>query len=97
MRQATIAELKAKLSEYVAAVKEGDVVVVTERGRPVARLVPLGDETGMDARAVALVRAGVLGAPRRKLARSRFLAAARPADPRGVLLEAVLVERAEGQ
>ena len=35
-----IRELKARLSEWVRAVKEGGTVIVTEHGRPVARLVP---------------------------------------------------------
>ena len=35
-----IRELKAHLSEYVAQVSNGGEVIVTDRGRPVARLVP---------------------------------------------------------
>ncbi|MBC8195715.1 MAG: type II toxin-antitoxin system prevent-host-death family antitoxin [Acidimicrobiia bacterium] len=35
-----IRELKAKLSEYLGLVADGEAVVVTDRGRPVARLVP---------------------------------------------------------
>lgn len=41
-RQAGIRELKSRLSEYVRDVKAGATVVVTERGRRVARLVPDG-------------------------------------------------------
>ena len=33
-----IRELKARLSSYVARVRRGETVVVTDRGRPVARL-----------------------------------------------------------
>lgn len=35
-----VRELKAKLSEYLGRVAEGEDVVVTDRGTPVARLVP---------------------------------------------------------
>ena len=35
-----IRELKSRLSQYVRDVKGGATVVVTERGSPVARLVP---------------------------------------------------------
>ena len=35
-----VAKLKASLSAYLARVKAGEVVVVTEHGRPIARLVP---------------------------------------------------------
>ncbi len=36
-----IRELKAKLSEYVGRAADGEQIVVTDRGRPVARLVGL--------------------------------------------------------
>lgn len=36
-----IRELKAKLSEYVARAKRGEVIRVTDRGEPVAQLTPL--------------------------------------------------------
>lgn len=96
MRQATIAQIKARLSEFVAAVKAGETVVVTERGRPVARLTPLEETMELEARAAALVRSGVLVEPRGRLAAADFLAAERPADPAGELLAAVLAERDEG-
>lgn len=35
-----VRELKAKLSEYLRRAGEGESVVVTDRGRPVARIVP---------------------------------------------------------
>ncbi len=36
-----VRELKAKLSEYVGRAAAGESVIVTDRGRPVARLVGL--------------------------------------------------------
>ncbi len=36
-----VRELKAKLSEYVARAAAGESVIVTDRGRPVARLTGL--------------------------------------------------------
>lgn len=35
-----IRELKSRLSEYVARAAGGEVIVVTDRGRPVAELTP---------------------------------------------------------
>lgn len=35
-----IRELKSHLSQYLAKVRAGEVVVVTDRGEPVARIVP---------------------------------------------------------
>lgn len=40
MKRAKISELKAKLSSYLAAVRRGETVVVTDRVTPVALLVP---------------------------------------------------------
>jgi prevent-host-death family protein len=36
-----ISELKAKLSEYVEQARRGEMIVVTDRGEPVAELTPL--------------------------------------------------------
>jgi prevent-host-death family protein len=43
MKTVKIAELKDRLSEHLRAVEKGTVseVVVTDRGRPVARIVPI--------------------------------------------------------
>lgn len=43
MTRASIAEAKAKLSSLIAQVKNGEEVVLTDRGRPVARLMPIQD------------------------------------------------------
>jgi prevent-host-death family protein len=41
MRQVRIAELKAKLSEYLRAVRRGETIAVFDRDTPVAQLVPV--------------------------------------------------------
>ncbi len=41
-RVAKVSELKAGLSGYLAQVKRGEEVVVTERGEAIARIVPVG-------------------------------------------------------
>lgn len=41
MIKATASELKAKMGRYMRAVREGKEVLVTDRDRPVARLVPV--------------------------------------------------------
>jgi len=40
-RTAQVSELKAGLSAYLAWVKSGEEVIVTDRGTPVAKLVPI--------------------------------------------------------
>ena len=42
MKSAAVSKLRATLSEHLARVKAGEEVVVTERGKPIARIVPLG-------------------------------------------------------
>jgi prevent-host-death family protein len=59
--QVGIRELKAKLSEYVSLAEQGRDIVVTDRGRPVARLLPYSETSAFD-RGVA---EGWIEAPRR--------------------------------
>ncbi len=94
-KRVSIGDLKARLSEYIAAAKAGESVLITDRGRPVARLAPLSGSGALEGRAAHLVRAGLARPPRRRLDR-RFLEAERPADTKGRALESMLEERAEG-
>lgn len=41
MKSVKIAELKDKLSEHLRAVEAGEEVIVTDRNRPIARIVPV--------------------------------------------------------
>jgi prevent-host-death family protein len=41
MKQVRIAELKARLSEYLRTVRRGETVTVLDRDTPVARIVPI--------------------------------------------------------
>lgn len=68
--QASIREMKNRLSQYIKRVRAGREVVITDRGKPVARLVPIGpeaaDEADIVARTLALpwVRPGKGGKPK---------------------------------
>lgn len=95
-RTVSVAQLKAQLSEFLAAVRGGAEVVITQRGRPVARLGPLGGSVGEQGRLAELVRAGLVRAPLTPLDAGSFLASPRPVDAAGRSLEAVLEERADG-
>ena len=92
----SIGRLKARLSEYLRRVTAGREVVVTDRGRPVARLVGLDGDTGLEGRMLELVETGRATRPRRPLDLRSFRKL-RPSDPDGRSLEAVLEERAEGR
>ena len=41
MKEVRIAELKARLSEYLRAVRRGETIAVLDRDTPVARIVPV--------------------------------------------------------
>jgi prevent-host-death family protein len=43
MKRVKIAELKDQLSKHLRAVERGGQVEVTDRDRPIARIVPVGD------------------------------------------------------
>jgi prevent-host-death family protein len=43
MKRVKIAELKDNLSKYLRAVERGAEVEVTDRDRPIARIVPIAD------------------------------------------------------
>ena len=89
----SIATLKASLSELLAGVKAGEEVVVTERGRPVARIVPYDPGS---AELDDLVRAGQVRRARHPLP-GDFWTRPKLADPEGRLLQALLEERQAGR
>ena len=53
-----IRELKSRLSAYLRHVKAGGTVTITERGRPIGRIVPLAHST--EAQLRALCQAGLI-------------------------------------
>ncbi|MGH7312543.1 MAG: type II toxin-antitoxin system Phd/YefM family antitoxin [Candidatus Rokuibacteriota bacterium] len=86
-----VAKLRAKLSEYLAQVKAGQEVIVTERGRPIARIVPLShDATELAELALAgLIRIGTRRLPR------GFWRMPRPGATRGAGVKALLDDRGD--
>ena len=62
MRTVKISDLKARLSAHIQLVKDGEEVLVCDRNKPVARIVPcrLSDHTKQEQR---LVARGVLTLP----------------------------------
>ena len=97
MKTAAISKLKASLSEYLARVKAGEEVVVTERGKPVAKIVPLDrGNAEMSAHLMTLERAGLARIGTGKLPKG-FWNLKRPRDKKGLLVKALLEEREEGR
>ena len=52
-----VRELKARLSEYLRQVKQGRTIIITERGKPVGRLVPTGQS--LEQRLQVMIDAGL--------------------------------------
>ncbi len=50
MKQVRIAELKARLSEYLRAVRRGETIAVLDRDTPVAQIVPVRDRAALRVR-----------------------------------------------
>jgi prevent-host-death family protein len=79
MRAVNISELKAKLSAHIQLVREGEEVLVLDRNKPVARIVPCvaSDESERERR---LIARGILMPP---LKRPRQRAAVSWPEPPG--------------
>jgi prevent-host-death family protein len=95
MKTAGVARLKAHLSEFLAAVKAGEEVSVTERGRPIARIVPVHLADQEDQRLAELERMGLLKRPTKPLDDS-FWQLVRCKDPDASVRAALATEREEG-
>jgi prevent-host-death family protein len=50
MKQVRIAELKARLSEYLRAVRRGETIAVLDRDTPVAQIVPVRPRSALRVR-----------------------------------------------
>lgn len=96
MTTVSISELKARLSAYIDVVRQGEDVLVTDRGLLVARLTPVLAEDIRETRREMLLRSGRLRAPTAKLS-SGFLKRRRPKDATGASLAALLDEREGGR
>lgn len=97
MKSASISYAKAHLSDLVRRARSGREVLITDRGIPVARLVPV--ELGsLSSGAVALIADGIARPPRAGAAVAWSGLVKPPSPPDGVsLLDAVLAEREEGR
>ena len=95
MRTVNISDLKARLSAHIQLVRNGEEVLVCDRNRPVARIVPchLDDNSGQERR---LIARGVLTPPLKRRAAS----VSWPNPPGNVpdkVMEQVLREERDGR
>jgi prevent-host-death family protein len=96
MKTAPVSDLKARLSEYLNQVKAGMEVLITDRGKPVARLVPIPRSKDLKESLVRMEKQGLIRLGSGKLPKD-FWRMDRPDDPRGLVLKALLEEREAGR
>jgi prevent-host-death family protein len=96
MRRVAISDLKARLSEYLKAVRAGEEVIVTDRGLPVARIAPISGPEEKDSRLRMLVHTGQARPPEAEGGiDTELVGALRPHVPGVSLVDAVLEQREE--
>jgi len=99
MKKASITQTKNQLSALIDAVKQGETVLITDRGRPVARLegVTGANEPAVEARLAELERAGIIRRSGRYSASKLLLSPPPKAKGGASALDALLAEREEGR
>lgn len=96
MKIAAVSELKARLSEYLNQVKTGMEVLITDRGNPVARLVPVSRTRDLKGSLGRMEKQGLIRLGSGKLPKN-FWKMHRPEDPGDLVLNALLEERETGR
>ncbi len=94
MRSVNVAELKNRLSKYLAFAKGGEEVVIRDRNLPVAKLVPFSAEHADD-QELLLVAAGKLRLPKVRLDAKALLKIRTGSVPGNKAIQAVLADREE--
>lgn len=95
MKSTAVSELKASLSKYLSKVKAGEEILITDRGKPIAKIVPLRrDDLKMPPHLKELERVGLVKFGSGKITK-RFWELPRPKDSKGLALKSLLEERKE--
>lgn len=95
MKTATVLKLKASLGEYLKSVKAGEEVMITERGRPIAKLTPTKIPDVLADRLVEMEKHDLIKLGSGKLPKG-FWNLPRPKDPKRLVTKAVMQEREQG-
>lgn len=95
MRTTNIAELKNHLSSFLADVKRGEEILISDRNKPIAKIVPLHNTSDFSAEELALAAAGILRLPEESEVSESFLKEKRPNLESKTAIKAVIDERDE--
>ena len=94
MQTTTLSQLKTSLHTCLRRVKAGEEVIITERGRPIARLSPIAHPVSSPEylkNKKRILKRGEKPLP------ADFWDLPRPADPQTTVRSAVLKDREEGR
>lgn len=91
-----VSRLRTHLSDYLNLVKAGTEVLITDRGKPVARLVPISRARAAGESLIRMEKQGLIKLGSGRLPKN-FWALPRPEDPEGLVLKALLEEREKGR
>ena len=92
MKTAAVSELRARLGEFLRQVKAGNEVLITDRGTPVARLVPISGASAGKESLSLLEKQGLIKIGSGKLPKN-FWTMPRAEDRQGLVLKALIEER----
>ena len=95
MQTTTVSKLKMSISACLRQVKAGEELLITEHGRPVARLLPVTRIASLPEHLAEMEKKGLLKRAGKSLPKD-FWDLPRPADPNAALRTAVSKEREEG-
>ena len=94
MRSTNIADLRNRLTQYLKEVRAGEEIVVRDRQRPIAKIIPFtvdeDEQNDADLVAAGLMRKGTGKLP------ASFWKTRRPGVPLDVAIAAVSADRDEG-
>ena len=95
MRTVPIAVFKAKLSKFLDQVRSGIEYVVTDHGRPIAKVIPM-EPSSQDPLLDELTRSGQVQPAKSKIS-GRFWDSSRVTDRKDLVLGYLLEEREKGR
>ena len=96
MKTAAVSKLKAHLSDYLNQVKAGSEILITDHGKPVARIVPLSRQKNPRESLAKIEKQGLIKLGSGKLPKN-FWTIPKPEDPKGLIRSALMEEREEGR
>jgi prevent-host-death family protein len=94
MRSVNIADLKNNLSRYLNKVRDGEEVLIRDRNRPIAKIVPLAQADDLDEHILSLAVQGKARLPESSIP-SEFWSEPRPRVALRKLVDAVSADRDE--